>query len=43
MAEMIGGPSGGAKETEEGEEKEEWRAKDHGLDFGLFNTMLARC
>ena len=41
MAEVIGGPSGGAKEAEE--EEEEWRAKDHGLDFGLFNTMLARC
>jgi hypothetical protein len=25
----------------EGEEKQ--KAKDHGLDLGLFNTMLARC
>jgi hypothetical protein len=41
MAEVIGGESGGAKETDESEEK--WKAEDHGLDFGLFNTMLARC
>jgi hypothetical protein len=36
---MIGRKSGEAEE--EGEEK--LKAKDHGLDFGLFNTMLARC
>jgi hypothetical protein len=41
MAEVIGRSSGGAKG--EGKEEEEWKAEDHGLDFGLFNTMLARC
>jgi hypothetical protein len=28
---------------EAGEKKEESPGKDHGFDFGLFNTMLARC
>jgi hypothetical protein len=41
MAEVIGGVDG--NQEEEGEKEEEWRAEDHGLDFGLFNTMLARC
>jgi hypothetical protein len=53
IAEMIGGPGGGKadeeeEEEEEGEEEGEEepraaKAKDHGLDFRLFNTMLARC
>jgi len=42
MAEAIGGADGGKGEEQEKDE-EEPRAKDHGLDFRLFNTMLARC
>jgi hypothetical protein len=38
---MISGASGNAEE--EREEEEGSPAKDHGFDFGLFNTMLARC
>ncbi len=41
MAEVVGGAGGAQQEKEQ--EEEEWRAEDHGLDFGLFNTMLARC
>jgi hypothetical protein len=28
---------------EEATNEEDSPAKDHGFDFGLFNTMLARC
>jgi hypothetical protein len=42
MAEMIRGASGDAEEEKE-DEARGCRAKDHRLDFGLFNTMLARC
>jgi hypothetical protein len=30
-------------EEEDMEERRGSQAKDHGFDFGLFNTMLARC
>ena len=41
MAQMIGGADGNA--LEEGDEEEDSKARDHRLDFRLFNTMLARC
>ena len=41
IADVFGGKSGEAEE--EGDGEQEWKAEDHGLDFGLFNTMLARC
>jgi hypothetical protein len=47
---MIHRESGGGVEEEEEEEEAEagknpWvkMRRDHGLDFRLFNTMLARC
>ena len=45
IAEVVGGASGGAAEDKEEAEEDpkRRRAKDHGLDFRLFNTMLARC
>jgi len=47
IAQVIDGGSGSNKKTE-GEEEEERqaekeRARDHGLDFRVFNTMLAEC
>jgi hypothetical protein len=46
IAEMIDGESGGEgdEDEDEGEEDSEMRkAKDHGLEFRLFNTMLGEC
>jgi hypothetical protein len=43
IAEAVGGADGGEAEEEDKEDPERRRAKDHGLDFRLFNTMLARC
>jgi hypothetical protein len=46
---MIGGVGGrklekGKEEEKEGEEDPEVKmTRDHGLDFRLFNTMLAGC
>ena len=39
--EMFGRANGNA--DEERQEEEGSPVKDHGFDFGLFNTMLARC
>ena len=41
IAEAIGGEDGTEEKTEG--EKEVESAKDHGLDFGLFNTMVGGC
>lgn len=41
IAEVIRGASTEAEQKGDGEDK--WKAEDHRLDFGLFNTMLARC
>jgi hypothetical protein len=41
MREMIRRVERNAEKNREDEE--DARAKDHRLDFGLFNTMLARC
>ena len=48
MIRRIGGKGPEEEEEEKGEEEklEDPRTKmrrDHGLDFGLFNTMLAGC
>ena len=43
VAEMIGGASGGEGEEEGEEDAKVRKTRDHGLDFRLFNTMLARC
>jgi hypothetical protein len=40
---VIGGGRANAEEKGEADEEEDSRAKDHRLDFRLFNTMLARC
>jgi hypothetical protein len=41
IAEMIGCENGRRKDEEE--DSEITKAKDHGLDFRLFNTMLGEC
>jgi hypothetical protein len=42
-AQAIGGPDRGEAKEKGEEDPQRRRAKDHGLDFRVFNTMLARC
>jgi hypothetical protein len=39
---MVGSETANAGEKDK-KERRGSQAKDHGFDFGLFNTMLARC